>query len=143
VGGYRPVFAVAQDQDLWLRLAEVGRCVAMPEVLYEARLSPGSISASRRKEQAKSMKAILDCARLRRSGLSDSGVVEDFTTIRGNEIYAGRILRSRRDARFYYFIGCLLRKRQPEVAIAYFRKSLRAWYLNPKAILRMCLLGRL
>ena len=33
VGGYRAPFDVAQDLDLWMRLAEVGMCWAIPEIL--------------------------------------------------------------------------------------------------------------
>ena len=35
VGGYRAHLEVAQDLDLWIRLAELGMCWAMPEVLCE------------------------------------------------------------------------------------------------------------
>src|SRR5262245_21944801 len=38
VGGYRAAFPVAQDLDLWMRISEVGRCLAMPEVLYQVKL---------------------------------------------------------------------------------------------------------
>src|SRR5262249_43512985 len=31
-GGYRPQFKVAQDLDLWLRLAELGACLGFPEI---------------------------------------------------------------------------------------------------------------
>lgn len=140
VGGYRAAFAVAQDQDLWLRLAETGRCVALPEVLYEAHLSRGSISANRRGEQVRTMQVILDCARLRRAGSCDRGALEAFANRDAGGARQGRFIRPIQDARFYYFIGCLLRKRRPEDAKAYFRKSLRAWIFNPKALIRLCLL---
>ena len=48
VGGYRAQFDVAQDLDLWMRLAEAGMCWATPEVLCEFHLSKNSISAVRR-----------------------------------------------------------------------------------------------
>ena len=38
VGGYRAAFAVAQDLDLWMRLWEQGCVLAVPEILYRARL---------------------------------------------------------------------------------------------------------
>ena len=40
-GGYRPMFYFAQDIDLWSRMVEVGSHLVVPEVLYEATLSPG------------------------------------------------------------------------------------------------------
>ena len=41
-GGYRPMFYFAQDIDLWSRMVELGGHLVVPEVLYEATLSPGS-----------------------------------------------------------------------------------------------------
>ncbi|MFZ1576355.1 MAG: glycosyltransferase family 2 protein, partial [Chromatiaceae bacterium] len=58
VGGYRPEFRVAQDLDLWMRLAEVGGCVAVPEVLYQACWQAGSISHLRREQQVLATGAI-------------------------------------------------------------------------------------
>jgi GT2 family glycosyltransferase len=48
IGGYREQFVVAQDLDLFLRLAEVGRLANLPEVLLRwrqsraASISPGT-----------------------------------------------------------------------------------------------------
>ena len=72
VGGYRAHFDVAQDLDLWMRLAEVGTCWAIPEVLCEFHLDVNSISAVRRYEQIRSAKVIVKCAEARRSGRDDS-----------------------------------------------------------------------
>ena len=74
VGGYRAQFNVAQDLDLWMRLAEVGVCWATPEILCERHLSKNSISAIRRDEQMRSAKIIVKCAAARRSGRDDSSV---------------------------------------------------------------------
>ena len=72
VGGYRAAFPVAQDLDLWMRVSEVGRCVATPEMLYQAKLAPGSISAIRRDEQLRAAHSILACAAARRAGKSEA-----------------------------------------------------------------------
>ena len=46
-GGYDPAFAVAQDYDLWMRLAGVTRLANLPEPLVIRRLAPGRVSAVR------------------------------------------------------------------------------------------------
>jgi len=45
-GGYRAAFYYAQDLDLWSRMVESGRHRVVPEVLYEATLSPFSPNLS-------------------------------------------------------------------------------------------------
>ncbi|HEY3101027.1 MAG TPA: glycosyltransferase [Methylomirabilota bacterium] len=47
VGGYDPRFAVAQDYDLWIRLAAVTRLANLPEALVVRRLLPGRVSVAR------------------------------------------------------------------------------------------------
>jgi glycosyltransferase involved in cell wall biosynthesis len=46
-GGYDPSFPVAQDYDLWMRLARVTRLANLPEPLVIRRLAPGRVSAVR------------------------------------------------------------------------------------------------
>ena len=46
-GGYDPSFPVAQDYDLWMRLASVTRLANLPEPLVIRRLAPGRVSAVR------------------------------------------------------------------------------------------------
>jgi glycosyltransferase involved in cell wall biosynthesis len=46
-GGYDATFLVAQDYDLWLRLAHVTRLANLPEPLVMRRLLPGRVSATR------------------------------------------------------------------------------------------------
>ena len=46
-GGYDPSFPVAQDYDLWMRLAAVTRLANLPEPLVIRRLAPGRVSAVR------------------------------------------------------------------------------------------------
>ena len=75
VGGYRAQFDVAQDLDLWMRLAEVGLCWAKPEVDCELRLNKHSISVVRKTEQIVATKLILKCAAARRSGRDDSQLI--------------------------------------------------------------------
>jgi glycosyltransferase involved in cell wall biosynthesis len=46
-GGYDPSFPVAQDYDLWMRLAGVTRLANLPEPLVIRRLTPGRVSTVR------------------------------------------------------------------------------------------------
>ena len=47
VGGYDPTFPVAQDYDLWMRMARVTRLANLPEPLVIRRLTPGRVSTVR------------------------------------------------------------------------------------------------
>jgi hypothetical protein len=47
VGGYDEALAVAQDYDLWLRLARVTRMANLPEPLVQRRLTPDRVSSVR------------------------------------------------------------------------------------------------
>lgn len=53
-GGYDPSFPVAQDYDLWLRLARRTRLANLPEPLVVRRLLPTRVSASREAERLRS-----------------------------------------------------------------------------------------
>ena len=75
-GGYRAAFRVAQDLDLWLRLAEAGKCLAIPEIYYEGSWRLGAISHLRREEQLRTTEVLLECARARRTIGSDAAVLE-------------------------------------------------------------------
>lgn len=125
VGGYRREFSVTQDLDLWVRLAERGKHLVVPEILYEALVSPDSISGLRRADQARSREAIVSSARLRRQGKSDQPVLDALQ----HDLATRRNLPERtRRAATYYFMGAALRKRNPKKARSYFRSAL---LLNP------------
>ena len=132
VGGYRAAFAVAQDLDLWMRISEVGRCFAMPEVLYQVKLAPSSISATRRDEQLGATHSILACAAARRAGKSEA---EGLSRWQSELVGIRARVRStdRERARFYYFIARTLRKHRPDLSRLYYWKSIRSWVLYPRA----------
>src|SRR5262245_56176631 len=44
IGGYRGEYTHAEDLDLWLRLAELGKLASVPEVVRKYRLHSGSVS---------------------------------------------------------------------------------------------------
>ena len=137
VGGYRPQFVVGQDLDLWMRLSEVGVCWAIPDVLCEVELSIDSISATRRADQLRAARAIVKCAARRRSGCDDSQLVARWAVQSRSRNVFFRPPRRLQDAKFYYFIGSLLRHRQPEQARLYFWRAVGAWFLHPKAWYRI------
>ncbi len=66
VGGYCEDFAVAQDYDLLLRLAERGRLANLDAVLTRCRLDPDGVSSKRREEQVRAAREAVARARVRR-----------------------------------------------------------------------------
>jgi hypothetical protein len=70
-GGYRPAFTMAEDYDLWLRLAERTRLANLPEVLLHYRGHPEQISAGVNLEQRFARDLALIAARARRAGEAD------------------------------------------------------------------------
>jgi glycosyltransferase involved in cell wall biosynthesis len=133
VGGYRPQFRVAQDLDLWMRLSEVGFCWATPDVLCEAHLRKNSISASRRREQIRSANVIIKCAEARRSGRDDSSIIAKWVgQLKWRQFFLWSPRRLE-EARYYYFIGSMLRRRQPKQARLYFWRAVGSWVVYPRA----------
>ena len=129
-GGYRAEFRVAQDLDLWLRMAPLGEVAVVPQVLYEAVIDVGSISASRRDEQVASAEIALQWR--------DAKTDEERTALLKKA--AAIVPQKKRDAageaRALYFIAsCLRRTRHPHWT-RYARRAirrdpfyLRAWLL--------------
>jgi glycosyltransferase involved in cell wall biosynthesis len=131
VGGYRGAFRVAQDLDLWTRLVEHGRFLPTARVLYEAEISPDSISGRQRARQRAMTRLIGRACALRRNGENDAPI------LRAAEMYRLRPgLPQLRAAQAYYFIGSCLRETRPEAASLYFRRALRSFPLHGKAWLR-------
>jgi hypothetical protein len=137
VGGYRQEFWVAQDLDLWMRLVEVGRCVAIPEVLYEANWNVGSISHLRREQQVLATRAMFECRQRRRQGESERPLLDQLcadieNTQTYNCIFSG-LVRSR----FNYFIGSLLESQDHVAARRYLYQAVMSWPLHFKAWLKL------
>jgi glycosyltransferase involved in cell wall biosynthesis len=66
VGAYRAEFEYAEDYDLFLRLAEIGKLANLPEMLLKYRQHPASIGHAKRKEQLmKTQKALEETSRRR------------------------------------------------------------------------------
>jgi glycosyltransferase involved in cell wall biosynthesis len=71
VGNYRPRYQRAQDVDLFLRLAEVGRLANLPEALLEWRRHPEAVGATQAREQRSALNQVIADA-LRRRGCPES-----------------------------------------------------------------------
>lgn len=136
VSGYRQAFYFAQDIDLWVRLAEQGRYVVFPEVLYQASITIGAISGLYRKEQVATAGKILESASHRRSGLSDATVLEQAAQIRP---FVKRAAGRRDRAKALYFIGVCLKKQDHHQASSYFKQALQAYPLHLKSAFRLLL----
>ena len=133
VGGYRQQFFFAQDLDLWTRLIEHGRHVALPDVLYQANFALGSISGQHRREQIACARILLECARLRRASLDEAPALARAAAI----LPARRKLKAADRAAAMYFVGVCLRRRADPRARQYFRDALRANPLHLKSAVRL------
>jgi glycosyltransferase involved in cell wall biosynthesis len=103
-GGYRPEFRVAQDLDLWIRIAQQGGTFAVvDEILYDATLEPRSISGTARTAQVQ----LTELAVALRDG-GDASLLADAARV------APARMTARGEAAALYFIGkCLLQQRNP------------------------------
>jgi len=131
VGGYRAMFRVAQDLDLWMRLAEVGEFEYVDDLIYEMRHDMAGLSSARRAEQVAMSRFAGRCARARRAGLPEPAPEADPPT-------AGvkPVPERKRRADYHYFVAACLRPRDPRAARGHF---LLAWQAQPtmlKALLR-------
>ena len=133
-GGYRQAFRLAQDWDLWWRLAERGEFALVPEVLYTRTLTLDSLSFTRSREQARLGELARDAALARLEGRGDEQKVEEAAALSAR---IGPAIAGRRErARALYFIGSLLRERHDPRARAYFARALRQDPFSARAWLR-------
>ena len=140
-GGYRPAFRVGQDLDLWLRMAEIGRFAALPQVFYETRLSSDSISANHRRAQGEALKTVTACGRCRRTGQSDDAVLARLSARRRPPLLSFGGKGNLQAARFHYFVAGMLKGKRPKRARYYYLKATRSWWLAPRVFLAMCIHG--
>lgn len=125
-GGYRPQFYFAQDLDLWIRMAALGRIVFSSEVLYEASIDADTISATRRREQIASAEIAI---RIRDEPANEALLLAQAERIRPNHEPAGRLAR----ARSLYFIASCLRSAKQPAWRAWAMRSVRAYPLYLRA----------
>lgn len=133
VGGYRAEFVVAQDLDLWVRLAERGEHRVVPDVLYEAAVTLSSVSQRHRRQQVAATRILARSADLRRRGLPDAATIAKAARLQlGND---GRLALARAN----YFIGACLQEHGDPRSVGYLRAALSAFPLHVKAALRLVL----
>lgn len=132
VGGYRAAFYYAQDIDLTTRLAEYGPVAAVPQRMYEYRVSPSAISGTAGRFQREFYRLIREGHELRRRGLSDQPIVAHALRLREECLRQ----KSRPGPAFegLYFMGTGLLARHPTHAADYFRQALvlRPWSLKAR-----------
>jgi glycosyltransferase involved in cell wall biosynthesis len=66
IGGYRPEFVWAEDYDLFLRLAEIGKLANLPQVLLQYRVHVSEVTSQHREAQFLAAKRALEDATIRR-----------------------------------------------------------------------------
>jgi hypothetical protein len=139
-GGYRAEFYYGQDWDLWYRLAAIGKFQMAEEVLYTARVMPGSISSSAKAGQEEIAVHTHDAVRARARGESDAIYVERASSVRPARSKPTRCAL----ARGLYFIGEALRRNRDARCRRYLRDAvlacpmmLRAWMRLLQSALRL------
>lgn len=130
-GGYRRQFYYGQDWDLWYRLAELGDFIAVPDVLYRARIFPRSISMEQATRQREIAACSLGAARARCAGEDETPWLDRAASI--GPMNAGGRRHSSAEPGFY-FIGETLRRNGNPACRRYLASailerpaSLRAW----------------
>jgi glycosyltransferase involved in cell wall biosynthesis len=103
-GGYRPQFRLAQDLDLWVRMAPLGTFGVAPEILYELVFDPRGISGTSRAAQSRLTEIIVA---LREGG--DPDVLLPQAT----RVAAAPLTASGEAAGLYFMGKCLLAQGNP------------------------------
>jgi len=101
-GGYRAAFYYAQDWDLWYRLAALGTFAMVAQYLYQARITPDSISSLRRDQQVAYARLAHKAITLRLAGHSDAAIVEEAERLLPRNPHT---IRRSDQGRAMYFIG--------------------------------------
>lgn len=95
VGGYRPQFWPADDQDLWNRLAEAGHpIVVQPEYLLKYRIHAASICVAQPRATMQQVRWVEKCALARRAGRPEPSL-EEFLASERDEPWLQRFNRQR------------------------------------------------
>lgn len=130
-GGYRQQFRIAQDLDLWVRLARLGRIAVAPEELYEATFHYRAISGVGRDMQVRAAELIMQ--------LRDHE--DDPRLLAAAAQLAPRKVTPRREAGGLYFIARCLRAQRNPAARQYLLRAVRRNPLHWRAWLAL-LTGR-
>jgi cellulose synthase/poly-beta-1,6-N-acetylglucosamine synthase-like glycosyltransferase len=133
VGGYRAEFYFAQDCDLWLRLGEQGLLGYVPEVLYQYRVAPQSISGNLNPSKRAFAESVRDCRALRLQGISEEPVLSRCRQFRGGDFKPCR----QAEGATLYFLGRNLLTTNPASSSRYLLRCLarQPWHLRAWACL--------
>lgn len=137
VGGYRREFFLAQDWDLWFRLAEAGRFHVLPEALYVALVLPASRSSSFRDVQHRLGRLARTAFELRRAGRSEAEILELAAALRPE----GSAQGAHRLAAANYFIGEALRRNGDRRCLGYLGRAVRLRPLHAPSWVRLLQAG--
>jgi glycosyltransferase involved in cell wall biosynthesis len=132
VDGYREVFQLAQDYDLWLRMAEVfdtGWLHIVPNILYERKIDVSQLE--KRHKQRIYSEAARECARARRQGHSGDEILGSLPE-RAASADGPDFTRKELEGMYHYLAGTkLLEQNETDAAR---RRLLKALWFAPKRI---------
>jgi glycosyltransferase involved in cell wall biosynthesis len=140
VGGYRSEFYYAQDVDLWSRLIEIGDHIFVSDILYENCLFPGSISGSRKREQTKLHRLILQASEARQLGHDEARWLNKAAAF--SEKCQHQKTNKKDLGKGSYFIAACLIETNPELAKKYLELTLENDPFHLRARLRLLKLGQ-
>jgi glycosyltransferase involved in cell wall biosynthesis len=120
-GGYRAEFRYAQDMDLWIRMARLGRIAVVPEVLLETAIASGTISARRRADQF----ALAGIAIALRDGGDEQTLLARARAIGAERQQTQRGASASDEAKSLYFIASCLRRNRDARWRGYAKRAVR------------------
>lgn len=120
-GGYRGAFRLAQDVDLWTRMAEAGSVARLEAVLTEARIALDGLSPRHHRVQQRLRALAAAAARARREDGDEDAVLARAERVSREALATA----SGGGAAACFVVGCLVRRGRPREAERYFRLALR------------------
>lgn len=136
VGGYASDLYYAQDSDLWLRMALIGRLQYVPKVLYQYRLAPDSISGSRHALKTPFAALVDELHEARLAGRSEVPILAKARQLPRHTEGQSTTTKPGSEASTLYFIGKCLLDRYDRRSLGYLRAcirinpfNLRAWWV--------------
>ena len=131
-GGYRQQFHFTQDLDLWIRMSEHGTIHLIEEILYDALIGTDTISGKYHPLQKQYHDIIIESAKLRRSGQSESNALSKASRIKPTT--STLQLNNNASGTLYFMASCLVSE-NPAMAKRYLKQAIRknpmhlkAWY---------------
>lgn len=139
VGGYRPQFALAQDVDLWSRMASLGRIVRDGRLLTEKRVGLDSLSPRHHRLQQRLRRLAERAARARLSGEDEAPWLAEAERLCARRPADDGARASWRAA--YFVAACLDRRGDTSGARAYYREAAARSALAVRPRLRLAMLS--